>query len=241
MNTRIHFGFPKVESDVARGALQRGVQVFAILIIYAVLLFAAAGRLGWLAAWAYLAVYLITVLVNMSIIITRNPDFAAERGRTKQDAKGWDQKVTSIAGVFMIAGLVVPGLDVRFGWSPQFGTEVQIAGLAGLVLGYVLFSWAMLSNEFFETQVRIQAERGQNVATSGPYRFVRHPGYVGIILQLLATPVLLGSLWGILPAVCAAAMFILRTALEDRTLRDELDGYGDYAARVRYRLLPGLW
>ncbi len=234
-------GFPKLESDIARGALQRGVQVFTILIIYAVLLFAAAGRLGWLAAWAYLAVYLITVLVNMSIIITRNPEFAAERGRTKQDAKGWDQKVTSIAGVFMIAGLVGPGLDVRFGWSPQFGTEVEIAGLVGLVLGYVLFSWAMLSNEFFETQVRIQAERKQTVTTAGPYRFVRHPGYVGIILQLMATPFLLGSLWGFLPALCAAATFILRTALEDKTLCDELDGYRDYAERVRYRLLPGVW
>ncbi len=241
MNARMHFGFPKLESDIARGAVQRGVQVFAILLIYAVLLFTAAGRLGWLVAWAYLAVYLITVLVNMSIIITRNPEFAAERGRTKQDAKGWDQKVTAIAGLFMIAGLVVPGLDLRFGWSPQFPMQVQVAGLLGLVFGYVLFSWAMLSNEFFETQVRIQAERGQQVCSTGPYRLVRHPGYAGIILQLLATPFLLGSLWGILPAVCAAAMFILRTALEDMTLRDELDGYRDYAERVRYRLLPGVW
>ncbi len=190
----------------------------------------------------------------MNITFTANPNvafslpvellfwaFVAECGKAKQDAKGWDNWVTRIAGLFMIAGLVVPGLDLRFHWSPPFEAGIQLVGFIVLALGYALFSWAMLSNEFFETKVRIQADRGQTVATSGPYRYVRHPGYVGLILQLLATPMALGSWWGLVPAVCAFGMFILRTALEDETLQHEPDGYRDYAERVRYRLLPGVW
>ncbi len=227
--------------QLARGVLQRGVQVFAILLLYGAFLFISAGRLDWPAAWIYLGSYAATVLINMTILVPKNPEFVAERGKVREDAKSWDKQITGIAGVFMIAGLVVPGLDLRFGWSPQFGSELQLAGFMVLALGYALFSWAMLSNEFFETKVRIQTDRGQTVATSGPYRYVRHPGYAGLILQLLATPVALGSWWGMVPAVCAAAMFILRTAFEDRTLQGELDGYPEYAARVRYRLLPGVW
>jgi protein-S-isoprenylcysteine O-methyltransferase Ste14 len=226
---------------LARGVLQRGGQVLATLVFYGVLLFVSAGRLDWLAAWLYLAVYAGTVLVNTSIILPKNPQFVAARGRAREDVKGWDKQVTAIAGGFMIAGLVVPGLDLRFGWSPQFAFAMQLSGFAALVIGCAVFSWAMLSNQFFETKVRIQTDRAQTVATTGPYRYVRHPGYVGMILQLLATPIALGSWWGVLPALCAAGMFILRTALEDKTLQSELDGYRDYAGRVRYRLVPGVW
>ncbi len=240
MNTNIRSN-EKSGSNLTRGTLQRGAQVVGILLFYGLLLFVSAGRLDWVAAWIFLAVYAGVVLVNMTIMLRTNPELAAERGQVKEDVKAWDKQVTNIAGLFMIAGLIVPGLDVRFGWSPQFAPAVQAAGFVALVLGYALFSWAMLSNAFFETKVRIQEDRGQTVATAGPYRYVRHPGYVGMILQLIATPVALGSLWGLLPAVGAAGMFVLRTSLEDRTLQNELAGYGDYAGRVRYRLIPGLW
>lgn len=241
LNDNIRLESPKGTGNIVRGVLARGVQVLAILLLYGLILFVSAGRLDWFAAWIYLGLYAGTVLINMSILLPRNPQFVAERGKVKQDAKGWDKQITSIAGIFMIAGLIVPGLDVRLGWSPQLEAGIQLAGFIVLSLGYALFSWAMLSNEFFETQVRLQQDRGQIVATSGPYRLVRHPGYVGLILQLLATPMALGSWWGLVPAACAIAMFVLRTALEDRTLHEELDGYRDYAARVRYRLLPGVW
>lgn len=226
---------------ITRGVLQRGAQVIGILILYAVLFLVSSGRLDWVAAWLYLGVFAGTILVNTSIMLPRNPEFIAQRGQRKQDAKGWDKQVTAIAGVFMIVGLVVPGLDSRFSWSAPFPQAVQVGGFGLLVLGCALFSWAMLSNEFFETEVRIQKERGQSVATSGPYRHVRHPGYVGMILQLIATPIALGSWWGLIPAAFAAAMFILRTALEDKTLMNELAGYREYAESVRFRLLPGLW
>ena len=241
MKSNLQTESPKRDAVVTRGVLQRGVQVLVILLFYGAILFISAGRIDWLAAWIYLGIYAGTVVTNMTIILPRNPQFIAERGRVKEDAKGWDKQVTSIAGVFMIGGLVVPGLDLRFGWSPQFALTAQMAGFFVLALGYALFSWAMLSNEYFETKVRIQKDRGQTVATSGPYRYVRHPGYVGLILQLLATPIALGSWWGVVPAFCATGMFIVRTALEDKTLKEELDGYRDYAERVRYRLVPGLW
>lgn len=228
-------------ADITRGVLQRGAQVLGILLFYGVLLFVSAGRLDWIAAWIYLGVYAITILINMSIILPKNPEFVAERGQIKEDVKGWDNKVTGIAGVFIILGLVIPGLDTRFGWSPTFSVGLQIVGFCLLALGYAVFSWAMLSNQFFETKVRIQKDRGHTVVTYGPYRFVRHPGYVGMILQLIATPLALGSWWGIVPACCASGMFILRTALEDKTLQKELDGYSSYIANVRYRLLPGVW
>ncbi len=241
MNTNLHVEQPQGKSEITRGVIQRGAQVFVILLIYAAALFIPAGRLDWPMAWAYLAVYLVIVLINMSIILPKNPEFIAERGRVKEDSKSWDNRLTGIVGIFMLATMIVPGLDFRFGWSPAFDLSIQIAALVVLVLGYGLFSWAMLSNEFFETKVRIQTDRGQTVATTGPYRYVRHPGYVGMIAQLLATPVLLGSLWGIIPGVIAAGLMVLRTALEDQTLQKELAGYGEYAQQVRYRLLPGVW
>jgi protein-S-isoprenylcysteine O-methyltransferase Ste14 len=107
--------------------------------------------------------------------------------------------------------------------------------------GMLLVSWAMASNKFFSTTVRIQDDRGQTVTSSGPYRLVRHPGYVGFLVSNLATPLLLGSLWALIPAVVLEALVVVRTALEDRTLQAELGGYRDYARRVRYRLLPGVW
>ena len=143
--------------------------------------------------------------------------------------------------VFPFATLIVCGLDVRWSWSPEVGLPVHLAGLALMVLGFAIISWAMVSNPFFSGAVRIQSERGHTVASGGPYRYVRHPGYVGMILHFGSLALVLGSLWALLPALINVALFILRTALEDRTLQAELPGYREYAAQTRYRLLPGVW
>ncbi len=232
---------PSSSPSLTRGVLQRGGQVFGALLLYALLLFLSAGRLDWPAAWYYLAVNLIVIVVNSTVLLIRDPAFIAARGQPRQDTKTWDKWISALAGVFMVVNLIVPGLDLRFGWSTAFPLLLQIIGFVVLIAGYALFSWAMLSNEFFETSVRIQSDRGQTVATTGPYRFVRHPGYVGMILQLLSTPPCLASWWGLIPALLASATFIVRTAFEDRTLHDELGGYKEFAQRVRYRLVPGLW
>jgi protein-S-isoprenylcysteine O-methyltransferase Ste14 len=135
----------------------------------------------------------------------------------------------------------VAGLDERFGWSPPFAAGLHVGGALGVVLGFALFLWAMAANAFFSEGVRIQTDRGHKVATQGPYRTVRHPGYVGAMLAEAATPVLLGSLWALIPAAGSVLCYVIRTALEDRTLVAELPGYAEYTTRTRYRLLPGIW
>jgi protein-S-isoprenylcysteine O-methyltransferase Ste14 len=135
----------------------------------------------------------------------------------------------------------VAGLDVRLGWTGGLPLWLHLIGSVACAAGYSLFMWAMVSNAFFVEGMRIQEERGHTVATGGPYRWVRHPGYAGDVLAAVATPFLLGSLWSLIPAVVTALLFVVRTALEDRTLQEELDGYRAFAGRVRYRLIPGVW
>jgi len=175
-------------------------------------------------------------------VLVMPPELIAERGRTdKKDIEGWDRVVTTINILPALGVPIVTGLDERLGWSPQFVSAIHLMGLAFMVLGQGLFTWAMVSNKFFSTSVRIQMDRDHTVATGGPYRVVRHPGYVGYIVSAFATPLALGSLWALIPVAITLCLFVVRTALEDRTLQAELDGYKEYTQRVRYRLVPGLW
>jgi protein-S-isoprenylcysteine O-methyltransferase Ste14 len=131
-------------------------------------------------------------------------------------------------------------LNFRFGWPPEVAVWLQVAGFALYVLGWAIHLWAMAANRYFALVVRIQTDRGQTVATGGPYRYVRHPGYVGGILVSVAAALVLGSAWALIPGALGG-LLLVRTILEDRTLQRELDGYCEYAGRVRYRLLPGVW
>jgi protein-S-isoprenylcysteine O-methyltransferase Ste14 len=137
---------------------------------------------------------------------------------------------------------VIACLDVRFSWATPFPLWLQIIGLIFAIIGYdVVVVWAMIANAYFTAIIRIQEDRQHTVATGGPYRFVRHPGYVGTILCYLATPFLLGSVWALIPAIFASIVLIVRTALEDETLQEELPGYKEYTQQTRYRLIPGIW
>jgi protein-S-isoprenylcysteine O-methyltransferase Ste14 len=213
-------------------------QVVVTYVVLAALLFASSGRLGWVWAWAYLGVGLAILVVN---VIVMPAELIAERGQPRENVKRWDQVLSTVAGLPTLALPIVAGLDERFAWSPPLGLAVHLLGLAVYVLGQGLFSWAMASNKYFSTLVRIQMDRGQTVATGGPYRYVRHPGYTGYSVFSLGTSLALGSLWALIPAGLTACLLVVRTALEDRTLQEELAGYREYARRVRYRLLPGIW
>ena len=137
---------------------------------------------------------------------------------------------------------ILAGLDQRHGWTGGFPVGAQLAALALCVLGNdVLFIWAAAANAYFSRITRIQTERGHAVVSSGPYRWVRHPAYTGSILYEIAVSVLLASWPALIASGVSTALLILRTVLEDRTLQAELAGYADYARRVRYRLLPGIW
>ncbi|MGB2806319.1 MAG: isoprenylcysteine carboxylmethyltransferase family protein, partial [Sedimentisphaerales bacterium] len=143
-----------------------------------------------------------------------------------------------ITGFYILP--VVTGLDIRFQWS-YLGFYSTIAGVVLFLVGSVIINWAMIVNTHFEATVRIQNDRDHKVITTGPYKIVRHPGYVGAILWAVATPLIIGSIVGLIPAGIAGLVLIIRTWLEDKTLHSELNGYVEYAGRVKYRLFPGIW
>lgn len=214
------------------------LQVILSYLVLGAILFITAGRLDWFWAWAYLGVGLAILIINALILPA---DLIAERGQPRDNIKGWDRWLATLGGIPTLGVPIVAGLDERLGWSPQLGIPIHLAGLIFFALGQGLFTWAMSSNNYFSTAVRIQMDRGQTVATSGPYRYIRHPGYVGHSVSFLATSLALGSLWALIPGALLAILLVVRTALEDQTLQEELPGYRDYARQVRYRLLPGIW
>ena len=211
------------------------------IAVMAVALFWSAGRINWWPAWASLAVMLGWITATFAVIVRFNPDLLAERLGPRKGAKAWDTAIMSLLGLTQLMRYIAAGLDQRYGWTGGFPLAAQIAALAVCVLGYTLVVWATASNAFFSQVVRIQTERGQTVATGGPYHFVRHPAYIGAILYELAIPVLFGSWWALAASGLAVILLILRTNLEDRTLQAELTGYVEYARKVRHRLLPGIW
>jgi len=230
--------------DVRRRIVSWIVQAALGLVGYGATLFLSAGRLGWVWGWVFLGLLAAVLISHVLILVPINPELLAERSRgiRQEGAKGWDKWVaTFAAGMGTMVSWIVAGLDARFEWSASVPLALHIGGLIGSVLGWALFMWAMGANAFFSEAVRIQEERGHTVVTDGPYRYVRHPGYVGYITSWLATSLALGSLWALIPVGLVMCLLVIRTALEDKTLQEELDGYQDYARQVRYRLLPGVW
>jgi protein-S-isoprenylcysteine O-methyltransferase Ste14 len=211
------------------------------LIGAGVFLFWSAGRVDWWPGWGVLAVNAFMMAAMGVIIFGRFPDLAAERLSPPKGAKKWDVAINSGVRLLQLARYIVAGLDFRNGWTGGFPIGIQLAALAVSFLGYSIIPWAVANNKFFSQIVRIQSDRGHAVVESGPYRFVRHPSYLGMIAFELAIPVMLAS-WGAIVISCGTVLLIiLRTALEDRTLQAELPGYADYAQRVRFRLIPGIW
>lgn len=219
------------------------VQLILVLIILPFLPLLVSGQWDWWAAWAYAITNILAFAVSRALAARRHPDILAERTNSlqREDAKPWDKKLMPL--IVLGSGLIplVAGLDKRFGWPPDFGPALNLIGLAGLWIGYAWASYALIENRFFSGVVRIQTDRGHHVVSTGPYHWMRHPGYAGSLLSYLATPLLLDSLWALLPAILIGVVLIIRTNLEDRTLREELPGYKEYAAQVHYRLLPGVW
>jgi len=206
-----------------------------------VALFWSAGRIDWWPGWGVLGVNAFMMAAMGVVIFRLYPDLAAERLSPPKGAKRWDLAINSGTRLIQLARYIVAGLDQRNGWTGGFPIGIQLAALAISLLGYSIIPWAVAHNKFFSQVVRIQSDRGHSVAASGPYRFVRHPGYLGMLAFELAIPIMLASWWSLLISVVNVALIILRTALEDRTLQAELPGYADYAQRVRYRLIPGIW
>lgn len=227
--------------ELRKGIRRRAVQLVIQFLLLAVTLFLSSGRLDWWPAWVYLAIFVAGVAVNSVVVLRTSPGLIAERARVSTNAENWDKALGALWAILSLAALFVAGLNVRLGWPPQIPLPLQLVSVAFVALGTALSGWALISNPFFAGTVRIQEERGHTTVSGGPYRFIRHPGYAGWILSGIALALMLGSLWALIPAGMAAIALAVRAALEDRTLQEELDGYSDYAHRVRYRLVPGIW
>ena len=204
-------------------------------------LFWPAGKIDWWAAWAAMAVMLAWSAATAMVILRFNPELLRERLGPRRGAKTWDTAIMSMLGLIQLARYIVAGFDQRYGWTGGVPLAAQIAAFIVCILGYALVVWATASNAYFSQIVRIQSERGHAVVTGGPYQSVRHPAYLGAILFELAVPILLASWWAFMLSGLNVILLLLRTTLEDRTLQAELSGYVDYARRVLYRLVPGLW
>ena len=199
---------------------------------------------GWWQGWAYSLVFASAGIGIRLWAERRHPGLMAERAQLLKapGVKSWDRLLAPLMAVSLGLPLfVVAGLDHRFEWSPHFPSWINILGLVLASAGYGFAGWAFLENRFFSAVVRIQSERGHVVCDTGPYKLVRHPGYSGSILPPFAMALALGSVWTLIPAAAAVVIAVVRTALEDRTLQNELPGYRDYAGRVRYRLIPGIY
>jgi protein-S-isoprenylcysteine O-methyltransferase Ste14 len=209
-------------------------------VIFGAALFGAAGTLQAPAFWLYLALMLGLSLLVLILLYRRSPDLIEERMRP---GEGEQDKVFIVAAKLILPfAFVIAGLDVgRYHWSDSIPLSLQIIGFVCVAAGFWLITWGMLENKFFSSAVRTQADRGQSVISSGPYAIVRHPGYTGGILYFLGSGLALGSWVSLAPMLVMILLTLRRTTLEDRMLLRELDGYADYAARVRHRLIPKLW
>jgi len=216
-------------------------QVLVMFLVIGGILFLAAGRLDWWMAWAFLIVYFLIALVTTLWMLRTNPELTQERDRPGQNVKSWDNLLVMLNLLLSLVLFAVIGLDAgRYGWS-EVPLGVRGLGLLGFIPAFGLPLWATQVNAYLSSRVRIQQERGHTVVAAGPYRYVRHPMYAGMICYDVSVPLVLGSWWGLAVGMVMIAAVILRTALEDRMLQRELPGYQAYSQQVRYRLLPGVW
>jgi len=221
--------------------MQRTLQALGFTVLWVAALFLAAGRLNWIRGWIYVGTYLMFTGA-IALVARYNPEIMEARAKVhRKDTKRFDKILLGIYFPLLFLQPLVAGLQVVRFHRPALPAWTMYAGIALFAVACGVVAWVMVVNRFAETTVRIQTERGHTVVTAGPYRFVRHPMYVGMILMFLATPLILGSVWALGIGGILAALLVLRTALEDRTLRRELPGYEEYTTHTRYRLVPGLW
>jgi len=229
------------KTNVTRGVIRWSIRETMGLILYIPFLFWPAGTWNWPMAWALIVVTAMWIIGTAIVTIPRYPELLAERVGPRKGGKVWDTAILSVIGVMMLAKMLLAGLDMRFVWTGGLPLGAEIGGMVAALAGYGLVVWATGSNAYFAQTVRIQTERGHTVATGGPYQFVRHPAYIGMICVELGTSVMLGSWLALIPGAVSAVLLVLRTVLEDRILLTELARYEEYAEKTRYRLIPGVW
>jgi len=214
---------------------------FSIFIVFIAVTFITAGRLDYWQGWIFNGLNIFFLLITY-IVLRNRKDLIKERLQPGKGMKRWDRVYYTVSTPIFFAMLILSVLDAgRFHWKPTISFLLIIIGILMYSIGQIIVLWAKKANAYFSSVVRIQSERKQTVCSNGPYRYVRHPGYVGGFIQTIATPFVLGSFWGLLPAGIIIVMILCRTYLEDTTLKAELTGYTNYTKKVRYRLVPFIW
>jgi len=226
------------KQDLTKNVIKDIVRVGAFLVLGIIILFFSAGRIDWIYGWIYTTITVVLALIGAKIV---PPEVLAERGHKKENVEKWDTIITTLIFIPWFGQYLVSGLDIRSGWSPELALPVHVIAIFIYIAGEALQMWSMKANAYFSSAVRIQYDRGQMVSSGGPYRYIRHPGYVGMMIYYLVTPIILGSIWALIPAGTIILLLIIRTSLEDQTLKDKLEGYKEYADKVKYRLIPGVW
>jgi protein-S-isoprenylcysteine O-methyltransferase Ste14 len=231
-------GGPRIPTTMLRRAV---LSLARAVVALAAALFFPAGSVAWVNGWVFIAVFVILTVPSIAYVWHTNPDIFAARSKIHERTKGWDKALLWILAPSTVAIYLLAALDAgRMHWS-SVPLWLIVVGYILLTTGYLLCVWVYRVNKFAEPGVRIQTERGQKVIDTGPYAIVRHPLYVGGLLLFAGSALALGSYWALVPAAVASAILIVRIPLEERTLREGLEGYEEYASRVRYRLLPGIW
>ena len=232
------------EEAVRTVSPRQWTRLVVVYLLIPLILFVCGGDFAWWPAWLYSMLILTSGLGGRVWAEKRHPGLTAERQNmnTIRNAKAWDKVLAPLMAVSVVFPVViVAGLDHRFNWSPEFPLWLKVAGFIFVAFGYTFGAWALAENNFFSGVVRIQTDRGHQVCDTGPYRFVRHPGYSGSMVSLFGIVFALDSVWTLIPAAVATGIGVIRTALEDHTLQEELSGYRDYTQRVRYRLIPWIY
>jgi len=208
------------------------------VLLFSGFIFLGAWRIAYWQGLLYVLVALLGVTLN-HLTVPKGSDLTDQRASRVWGGEKWDKRILGALSLVSIVTFVVAGLDSgRFGWSGIVPIKVTIAGVVLMVAGQILFALAKRENAFFSSTAEIQSDRGHRICETGPYRFVRHPGYLGMLISQLAFPLVLQSYWAFLPTAVGTLLLIVRALLEDRYLMDRLGGYRGYAARTRWRLFP---
>lgn len=210
-------------------------------LFFSAILFLCAGTTHYFQGWIFLATNMLTALMNFRAI-RNDPELMSERSKIGQGAKSWDKMILAFSAVAYLVSVIVAGLDSgRYHGSPKLPWTLYAAGIILTIAGQIIFLAARKENKYFSSIVRIQTDRGHIVCDTGVYKWVRHPGYLGMAISLAAMPLLTGSLWSFIPIIVAVILLFIRTYLEDETLKKELQGYMDYSQKTRKRLIPKIW
>jgi len=204
-------------------------------------IFICAGRINYMQGLIYVSIGLLMIILSFTMLQV-DDELLAERSKPGEGTKAWDKRILGLSFLTTLSMFAVAGLDSgRFHWSPEFHWSLLLAGAILTALGQLLFLVAQKQNKFFSSTVRIQTERNHAVCESGLYSVVRHPAYLGSIIQSIGFPFLFGSLWSIIPVCFSIILLIVRTSMEDKTLMNELSGYSGYSYKTRYRIIPYIW